>query len=186
MSYLPVIEKWKLSKSSELHFISTLQVSLFFSTSNVKFQFNDLSEIFEDNCFRSELYIWQQAILLIDALGFEPDIQADVKDFSLIYSDSGNFQNKQLALSTTLQLHFSVFHSHDLLFFLLTFLVQICLAKTFFLFHPQTTDVMKFCHNKNKYPIIIQSCVSLGIWYLSLLWQKLITSWFQIFKNVPF
>lgn len=142
VSYLPVIEKWKsfliffnikmLSKSSELHFISTLQVSLFFSTSNVKFQFNDLSEIFEDNCFRSELYIWQQAILLIDALGFEPDIQADVKDFSLIYSDSGNFQNKQLALSTPLQLHFSVFHSHDLLFFLLTFLVQICLAKTFF------------------------------------------------------
>lgn len=144
VSYLPVIEKWKsffiffsiskkLSKGSELHFISTLQVSLFFSTSNVKFQFNDLSEIFEDNCFRSELYIWQQAILLIDALGFEPDIQADVKDFSLIYSDSGNFQNKQLALSTPLQLHFSVFHSHDLLFFLLTFLVQICLAKTFFI-----------------------------------------------------
>lgn len=35
--------------------------------------------------------------MLIDALGFEPDIQADVKDFSLIYSDSGNFQSIQLA-----------------------------------------------------------------------------------------
>lgn len=108
VSYLPVIEKWKsfliffnikmLSKSSELHFISTLQVSLFFSTSNVKFQFNDLSEIFEDNCFRSEFYIWQQAILLIDALGFEPDIQADVKDFSLIYSDSGNFSKQTTSI----------------------------------------------------------------------------------------
>lgn len=122
----------KLSKSSELHFLSTLQV-IIFSSSNVQFQFNGLSEIFEDYCFRSELYISQQAILLIDALGFEPDIQADVKDFSLIYSDSGNFQSKQLALSTPLQLHFSVFHSHVLLLFLLTFLVQICLAKTFFI-----------------------------------------------------
>lgn len=101
--------------NSELHFLSTLQV-IIFSSSNVQFQFNGLSEFFEDYCFRSELYISQQAILLIDALGFEPDIQADVKDFSLIYSDSGNFQSKQLALSTPLQLHFSVFHSHVLLF----------------------------------------------------------------------